>query len=116
MVVSRKTLTVAETLFQDEVMLNIDVKTSNSVTILEILNANKVSINQSCGGNGTCGTCRILVSQKSDFVCEKSDYEIEVSRELNVLENQRLACQTELNLKSEETHLKIQIVNAFVED
>lgn len=114
MAVSRKTLTLTETLFQSEVMLDIDVKTSNSVTILDILNANKISINQSCGGSGTCGTCRIIVFQKSDFISPKSAYEIEVSQELNLLKDQRLSCQCEINLKSEMTNLNIQIVNEFV--
>jgi ferredoxin len=116
MAVSRKTLTIAETLFQDEVMLDIDVKTSNSLTILDVLNANKISINQSCGGSGTCGTCRILVPNQSNFVNKKSDYETESSKELNLIEGQRLSCQTEINKFSTETELKIQIVNEFVVD
>jgi ferredoxin, 2Fe-2S len=111
MTVSRKTLTLAETFFQEEVKLEIDVKSSISVTLLATFNANKISINQSCGGNGTCGTCRVEIVQNSDFLKPQSDYENEVTRELNLQPQQRLSCQAEINLSSNEKNLVVKIVN-----
>lgn len=106
MTVSRKTLIIAETFFQDEVILNIDEKTSSSSTILEILNAKKVSINQSCGGMGTCGTCRFEIIEGSEALMPPSDYEIEQSQELQLQVSQRLSCQTQINWNSL-TNIKI---------
>ena len=115
MTVSRKTLTLAETFFQEEVKLEIDVKRSTPVTLLATFNANKISINQSCGGNGTCGTCRVEIMQNSDFLMPRSDYEIEVTQELNLLPQQRLSCQAEINCDSKETNLVVKIVNEVID-
>ena len=93
MTVSRKTLTLVETFFQEEVKLEIDVKTSTPMTLLEVFNANKISINQSCGGNGTCGTCRVEILRG----LESLPGQTEVEKEFNLLVNQRQSCQTELN-------------------
>lgn len=111
MTVSRKTLTLAETFFQEEIKLEIDVKRSTPVTLLETFNANKVSINQSCGGNGTCGTCRVEIMQNSDFLKPKSNYETDVTQELDLLPHQRLSCQAEINMSSEDTDFVVKIVN-----
>lgn len=97
MTVSSKRLIIDETLFQDEIILVIDAKTHSTRTLLEIFNAKKISINQSCGGFGTCGTCRVEILSGHRSVNAKSDYEIEQSIELNLKDNQRLSCQTELN-------------------
>ena len=110
MAVSTKTLTLTETFFQPEVNLEIGVKSSNPVTLLAIFNANKVSINQSCGGNGTCGTCRVEIVHNSDLIQPPSDYERESIQELALKSSERLSCQTEINLRSKENNLRIKIV------
>jgi len=115
MTVSRKTLTLAETFFQEEVKLEIDVKRSTPVTLLETFNANNISINQSCGGYGTCGTCRVEIEHNSDYLMPKSDYEIEITQELNLMPKQRLSCQAEINLNSKETDLVVKIVNELID-
>lgn len=115
MTVSRKTLTLAETFFQEEVKLEIDVKRSTPVTLLATFNANKISINQSCGGNGTCGTCRVETTPNSDFLKPKSEYEIEITQELNLRPEERLSCQCEINYDSKETNLVVKIVNEVVD-
>ncbi len=115
MIDSRKTLTLAETFFQEEVKLEIDVKSSIPVTLLETFNANKISINQSCGGSGTCGTCRVEIMQDSDFLKPRSLYEIEITEELALLPHQRLSCQAEVNLVSKETDLIVKIVNEVID-
>jgi ferredoxin, 2Fe-2S len=111
---STKTLTIVETLFQDAARIEFDVKTSSLVTILDVLNAKEISINQSCGGNGSCGTCRIVVSDLKSFICEKSDYERQMSVELNLKNDERLACQCEIKFESEILNSEIKIVNEFV--
>lgn len=64
--------------------------------LLDVLNDNKVSINQSCGANGSCTTCRVFTrSDKSNF-SERTEIEIERAEERSFAENERLACQTYL--------------------
>lgn len=113
--VSTKRLIIAETFFQEEVILDIDVKKYASVPILEILNAKKISINQSCGGHGTCGTCRCEIIDGASSLSEKSGYEKEIEGELQLKKNERLACQTTI-IFQEARELKIKISNEFVED
>lgn len=115
MTVSTKTLTLAETFFQPEVNLEIGVKSLNPVTLLAIFNANKVSINQSCGGNGTCGTCRVEILHNSDLIQPPSEYEREAIQELTLKSSERLSCQTEINLSSKENNLRVKIVNEPVD-
>jgi 2Fe-2S ferredoxin len=115
MTVSRKTLTLAETFFQEEVKLEIDVKSSSPVTLLEIFNANKISINQSCGGNGTCGTCRVEIMQKTDYLKPQSQHEIEISQELALRPRERLSCQAEIDAASKEIDLIVKIVNEVID-
>ncbi|MFZ3230174.1 MAG: 2Fe-2S iron-sulfur cluster-binding protein [Pseudobdellovibrio sp.] len=62
--------------------------------LLEILNANKISINQSCGANGSCTTCRVIIHSKSDFLSARTEIETERALERNFASNERLACQT----------------------
>jgi ferredoxin len=114
MTVSRKTLTITETFFQQEVKLDIDVKRSSDLTLLDIFNANKISINQSCGGSGSCGTCRVEVDQKSKFILPLSEYENEVAVDLKLSPQQRLSCQAKINIDSIETNLFIKIVNEVI--
>jgi ferredoxin, 2Fe-2S len=66
------------------------------VNVLEILNVNKISIGQSCGGNGTCTTCRFFVLNGADNLSKRTELELERSAERNFKSNERLACQTEI--------------------
>ena len=61
--------------------------------LLEVLNAAKVSINQSCGANGSCTTCRIIVIGDKNCLTPRTDIEIERATERQFDEYERLACQ-----------------------
>ncbi|MBC7421009.1 MAG: (2Fe-2S)-binding protein [Bdellovibrio sp.] len=75
-------------------MLTLNFK--ESVNVLDFLNAKKVSIAQSCGGNGTCTTCRFFVREGVENFSPRSELEIERATERDFLFNERLACQTEI--------------------
>lgn len=62
--------------------------------LLEILNDLHVSIDQSCGGNGTCGTCLYQVVSGLDQVSKMQDLESEMASDRNFLKEERLACQS----------------------
>ena len=76
------------------------------ILVLDLLNANNVGISQSCGGNGTCTTCRFFVIQNSNAFSKRSDLEKERAEERNFLAQERLSCQTEIVDSAE---IRIQI-------
>ena len=88
MLVSTKTLTIRG---QSD---TISFKASEN--ILDILNANKVSINQSCGASGSCTTCRIIIHSEKERFSERTEIEMERALERGFSENERLACQTKI--------------------
>lgn len=96
MPVSTKTLTVLNKFYGlvDEIDLN--KSKTNSARILDILNAHKVNISQSCGGSGTCTTCKIEILKGQENVSQPSGFELEIYQERGFDTNQRLACQTEI--------------------
>jgi 2Fe-2S ferredoxin len=63
-------------------------------TILEVLLDNHIEIDHSCGGNGSCGTCRFFLKGESSAISEKNEIEMEMALDRNFKENERLACQT----------------------
>ncbi len=77
------------------------IKTDETVflkegTLLEGLNGEKKAINQSCGGMGSCGTCRVIVEKSSTVLSERTDVEREMAVDRGFEEKERLACQLEV--------------------
>ncbi len=88
MVDSTKTLTI----FQDSVELQFTEPT----LVLDFLNANNVSIEQSCGGFGICTTCRFIVRKGEHSFSSRSETELERAEERGFRAEERLACQTQI--------------------
>jgi 2Fe-2S ferredoxin len=65
----------------------------NEESILDLANKARVKINQSCGGMGTCGTCRVIVNKGLDRLPTRNELEEELALSRGFLENERLACQ-----------------------
>lgn len=64
--------------------------------LLELFEANKISISQSCGGFGTCTTCRIII-QKNEFAfSQRTEPELERAEERNFSKFERLSCQCQI--------------------
>lgn len=74
--------------------------------VLDLLNANNVGISQSCGGYGTCTTCRFLTIKNPQAFSARTDLEQERAEERNFRANERLSCQTEISQSAE---IQIQI-------
>ena len=75
--------------------------------LLDTLNAKKISIAQSCEGNGTCTTCRVFVLAGLKNCGPRTEIEIERALERSFREDERLACQTTIN-----DNLEIEILNS----
>lgn len=73
---------------------NKSVEIKGEANLLELALNNNVEISHSCGGMGTCTTCRVFVDNSVENLPPRSDLESEVAHERNFKENERLACQT----------------------
>lgn len=82
------------------------IKFKTDANLLNTLNANKVSISQSCDGNGTCTSCRVFILKGVDSCSPRTEVELERATERNFLINERLACQTTIG-----GDLEIEILN-----
>ena len=68
---------------------NIDITVPEGANLLEAAMSAGVHINAACGGNGVCGTCRVLI-RKGEVASRQSD---KISPE-EYKEGYRLACQS----------------------
>ena len=66
--------------------------------LLESLNEAKIPISQSCGGSGTCGTCRFFLKGSNPDGISRTEIEIEMAEARGFTCEERLACQIEIPL------------------
>ncbi len=64
-------------------------------TVLDVALREKVSLNHTCGGSGTCGTCRIVVVFGADLLAPRNEIEQELAESRGFGSQERLACQIE---------------------
>jgi 2Fe-2S ferredoxin len=72
-------------------------------SVLDVLLKSKIEIDHACGGMGSCGTCRIVVTSNVPL-SDRNELEAERASELGFEENVRLSCQLEC---TEGLHFKI---------
>jgi len=65
----------------------------NENTLLDVLLKNKIPVDHSCDGNGTCGTCRIFVKSNLCDLHDRNEIEKERALDLNLKPDQRLSSQ-----------------------
>ena len=69
------------------------INTDSEKSVLQLAIDKGVELNHSCGGFGTCGTCRIIVDNYVDLPA-RNEIELEMAKDRNFANNERLACQT----------------------
>ncbi len=69
------------------------VQASQGSTILDALLDAEVDIYHSCGGMGTCGTCRVFVEKGLENFEPPSAAEQEMIEDRQFTKNERLCCQ-----------------------
>lgn len=69
------------------------VEASHGQNLLTALLRAKVRISNSCGGSGSCGTCRVIVVEDSNGLSPRTELENEMSQDRGFSENERLSCQ-----------------------
>jgi ferredoxin, 2Fe-2S len=75
---------------------NLVVQASQGSTILDALLDAKVEIDHSCGGMGTCGTCRVYVEKGLENFVEPQEAEKEIMADRQFAQNERLCCQNQV--------------------
>jgi 2Fe-2S ferredoxin len=73
-------------------------------SLLQHLLNQKLEISHSCGGMGTCGTCRVIVLEGLEELGSRNEVEQEMASDRGFEAVERLACQNQWHAK-----LKIKI-------
>lgn len=71
------------------------VLSSQEQTLLEALLNQKISINHSCGGYGSCGTCLVNIRGTSQRLPDRNEVESEMAIDRSFKDYERLSCQLE---------------------
>lgn len=66
---------------------------NTGISILELALKNKLDIDSTCGGMGTCGTCMVVVEAGLELMSERNEIETEFAQERGLKPNERLSCQ-----------------------
>lgn len=75
---------------------DIEVQASQKQTILEaILNAH-IELDHSCGGMGSCGTCRVYIMSGLELLGPRDELETEIAEDRKFAIEERLACQNKV--------------------
>ncbi|MEZ4873843.1 MAG: 2Fe-2S iron-sulfur cluster-binding protein [Bdellovibrionales bacterium] len=62
-------------------------------SVLELTLKNKIPLNHSCGGNATCGTCRVIVKSEIKELPPRNEVEQEMAEDRDFELRERLGCQ-----------------------
>lgn len=62
-------------------------------SVLDVALENRLPLNHSCGGNASCGTCRIRVVSSDEPLEERNELEAEIAADRGFADDERLACQ-----------------------
>jgi 2Fe-2S ferredoxin len=66
---------------------------TKEASVLEVALKNGVEINHSCGGMGSCTTCRVLIVKSEAALPERGELEQEIADMRGFRKEERLACQ-----------------------
>lgn len=83
------------------------ISSSPAISILNLLQRNRVSIQTLCGGRAQCGRCLIRILSGAEMMNKKNQREIIRLKAMNAGEDMRLACQSYTR-----GDIEIQIINS----
>ncbi len=72
---------------------DIIVSIGKAKSVLELALTKKIEISHSCGGMGTCGTCRVWAEAGIGSLPERNAIEREMAKQRAFEVSERLACQ-----------------------
>lgn len=71
------------------------VPITDESSVLEVALKNRVDLSHSCGGMGSCTTCRVLVESDPSQLSPRTELEDEITKNRGFSNRERLACQLE---------------------
>lgn len=71
--------------------LKVEIEREESV--LDLALSNKIAIDHSCGGQGSCGTCLVHVVQGHELLPQRNELELQLQCDRGLKENERQSCQ-----------------------
>lgn len=66
---------------------------NSEVSILDVALKNRIDLDHSCGGSGSCGTCRIFIIDGLEKLEPRGEVEAAMAEDRAFVKNERLACQ-----------------------
>ncbi|MBC7370905.1 MAG: (2Fe-2S)-binding protein [Bdellovibrionaceae bacterium] len=69
------------------------VDASQDETLLDAGLRAGIDIPTSCGGSGTCGTCRVFIMNGLELLPPRNEIEIDFAEDRDFAPNERLSCQ-----------------------
>ena len=72
---------------------SVDIPVDNEKTVLELGLKKGLPIENSCGGSGSCGTCRVFIRAGAENLEPRNEVELSMAEDRGFLENERLSCQ-----------------------
>jgi 2Fe-2S ferredoxin len=69
------------------------IQVENQSSVLELAVDNEIPLNHSCGGFGTCGTCRVFVEKNVEKLPPRENVELEMAEDRGFADHERLSCQ-----------------------
>lgn len=67
----------------------------SATSVLEVALKNNIDLSHSCGGMGSCTTCRVFIESDLTNLSPRNELEQEIASSRSFAENERLACQLE---------------------
>lgn len=67
----------------------------NESSVLDLALRNKIDLDHSCGGSGSCGTCRVRIVEGLDKLEPRNEIEDAMAKDRGFQDDERLACQIE---------------------
>lgn len=61
--------------------------------VLDVALRQGIPLNHTCGGHGTCGTCRVRVRAGLEKLGPRNEIEAEMAQDRGFTDEERLACQ-----------------------
>jgi 2Fe-2S ferredoxin len=73
--------------------LDITCEIADAESVLDVALRNGIEISHSCGGMGSCTTCRILIERSNQALPPRNELEQDIADMRNFDDRERLACQ-----------------------
>jgi len=72
------------------------IEAPRKANLLKTLQEANIPVGSSCGGQGVCGSCKVIVLEGSENLSSPNDTEIELKERYGLGEKDRISCQCKI--------------------